>query len=151
MKLKDIEPGGYYWTRCTRYEPTRPVRVVEVVEVPTYSGWTSRKPSGSIKKVLVVGVRLGGDGSISEGRPEKMMPGKLASPAERAQVLARLVANKKQKDAARENIELAKEYAPAMAKALADAGFAGAVVNFNGVRFDRAAVAKWAITGKGAE
>jgi hypothetical protein len=150
MKLKDLKVGGYYWTRCTRYENSRPVRVVQIVEVPKHAGW-DRLVVGTTKKVQVHRLRLGDDGCLAAGRDEELMPGQVTSPANHEQVLARLVATKATFDANKKVYRLAEEYGPAMIEALEAAGFAGAVRVYKGLLFNRAAVAAWAEASFGAD
>ncbi len=143
MKLKDIETGGYYWTRGTRYANTIPVRVIAIIEVPICSGW-ERLVTGSVKKVQVHRLHLGDDGCLAAGGVEELMPGMIVCPADYERVLARLVAAKAASDSNRENHRLAKEYAPAMIEALEAAGFVGATHGHGGLIFGPAAIAVWA-------
>jgi hypothetical protein len=116
---------------------------MDIIEENTYTAW-GRNITGTYKKVLVNTLRLGDDGKLAVNAASKLMPGAIASPADREAIVTRLVAAKAQKDAAAKARQLAAEHHLQMMVMLEAAGFAWATYTYNGIIFGKAAIAAWA-------
>ncbi len=150
MKLKDIIAGNFYWTRSTRYEAPRPVRVVELIDEPTGASWTHHsdlKNRPTMKKVRCVELRMMDNGKLVEQNMYRpLTPQGFARPTTLEDISAFLCRENIRVADSRRRRKTVEENMDRFIDALTEAGFPGAADGHGKVTFNNYAISNWAIS-----